>query len=118
MPEPTQTDIPIQPVSKPILCSPYEEPTGHWVYKTDTGEASEMPGRRQAGYWYKTKRTGSAQRMLFAEEERDDLPLVNALREDVKRWRDSKYKEPAATPVTQQLLAHWTRPDRILFCYG
>jgi hypothetical protein len=26
-----QMDIPIQPVSRPILCSPYQEPTSHWV---------------------------------------------------------------------------------------
>jgi hypothetical protein len=34
-----QWDIPIQPVSRPILCSPYVEPTTHWVYDTETGTA-------------------------------------------------------------------------------
>ncbi len=91
--------IPIQPVNKPILCSPYEEPTAHWVYDTTTGEASRVPGRRPASYWYKTQRTGSAQQTLFAEEERDDLPLVNLLREDVRRWRKANYEE--ATRVTK-----------------
>ena len=38
-----QLDIPIQPVERPILCSPYEEPSAHWVYDTETGEASRMP---------------------------------------------------------------------------
>ena len=54
---------------------------------------------------------------LFQEEERDDLPFVNALREDVKRWRDSKYER--ATPVTKELLRHWAREDlprRLFFC--
>jgi type III restriction enzyme len=54
---------------------------------------------------------------LLAEEERDDLPLVNLLREDVKRWRKNEYRN--ATPVTRQLLAHWARSDRIrrlFFC--
>jgi type III restriction enzyme len=76
-----------------------------------------MPGRRPASYWYKTQRTGSAQRELFAEEERDDLPLVNALRDDVRRWRQAHYD--GATPVTKQLLAYWTRSDgprRLFFC--
>lgn len=84
-----ETSIPIQPVNKPILCSPYAEPTEHWVYDTSTGEASRFPGRRPAGYWFKTRRTGDATLMLksFAEEERDDLPLVNRLRAEVKRWR-------------------------------
>jgi len=36
----SREDLPIQPVNKPILCSPYEEPTEHWVYNTETGEAT------------------------------------------------------------------------------
>src|SRR5712692_4493533 len=114
---PNQPLLPIQHVNKPILCRPYEEPTAHWVYDTTTGAASQIPGRRPASYWYKTERTGSAQRDLFAEEERDDLPLVNALRDDVRRWRQAHYE--GATPVTKHLLAYWTRndrPRRLFFC--
>ncbi len=110
-------DIPIQPVSKPILCGPYDEPDKHWVYDTTAGEARQETGRRPASYWFKTRRTGTAQLSLLAEEERDDLPLVNLLREDVRRWRASQYE--GATPVTKQLLAHWTRKDRprrLFFC--
>lgn len=112
-----QEPLPIQPVEKPILCSPYAEPTEHWMYDTQTGEAHRNPGRRPASYWYKTQRTGSAQLSFLAEEERDDLPLVNLLREDVKRWRESNYE--GATPITKQLLAHWQHPDRprkLFFC--
>ena len=105
-----QLDIPIQPVERPILCNPYEEPDSHWVYDTETGEAIRQPGRRQAGYWYKTQRTGSEQLQLFREEEWDDLPLVNRLRADVKRWRESNYRN--ATNVTRDLLNHWTREDK------
>ena len=109
-------DIPIQPVEQPILCSPYEEPDKHWVYDTLTGEASQFRERRKAGYWYKTVRTGSQQLELF-QEDWDDLPLVNVLREDVKRWRDTNYRN--ATPVTRELLRHWARDDllrRLFFC--
>ena len=67
--------VPIQPVDKPIICSPYDEPTDHWLYETQTGRASHAGKRRPASYWYKTERTGSAQEELFAEEERDDLPF-------------------------------------------
>ena len=112
-----QTDIPIQPVEQPILCSPYDEPDLHWIYDTSTGEAVQNPGRREAGYWYKTERTGSAQLSLFQEEERDDLPLVSALRADVKRWRETNYRN--ATVVTRELLRHWARDDllrRLFFC--
>ena len=112
-----QIEIPIQPVDQPILCSPYQEPDRHWIYDTSTGEAVRNPGRREAGYWYKTQRTGSMQLALFQEEERDDLPMVNALRADVKRWRETNYRN--ATVVTRELLHHWSRDDllrRLFFC--
>jgi type III restriction enzyme len=109
--------IPIQPVENPILCSPYAEPTEHWVYNTQTGIPSRFPGRRPASYWFKTERTATGQQNLFAEEERDDLPLVNALREDVRAWRKSGWEN--ASEVTKTLLRHWSREDRsrrLFFC--
>ena len=112
-----QQEIPIQPVDRPIICSPYEEPKDHWLYDRKTGHPSRAGFRRQAGYWYKTDRTGSMQAELFVEEERDDLPLVNLLREDVRRWRDADYR--GATNVTKELLRHWARADRfrrLFFC--
>ena len=114
-----QLEIPIQPVEQPILCNPYEEPDAHWVYDTDTGEATKRPERREAGYWYKTQRTGTEQLQMrfIQEEQRDDLPLVNALRDDVRRWREANYRN--ATNVTRELLRHWTREDkerRLFFC--
>ena len=117
MADKAQAEIPIQPVDKPIICKPYDEPNDHWVYDRETGEASRAGMRRPASYWYKTERTGSAQRELFAEEERDDLPLVNLLRDDVRRWREADYR--GATTVTQELLRHWARTDRprrLFFC--
>ena len=114
MPEPR---IPIQPVEDPILCSPYEEPGLHWLYDTRTGVPSKVPARREASYWYKSERTGSAQRSLLTEEERDDLPLVNALRDDVRRWRKSGWQN--ASETTKKLLRHWWREDRtrrLFFC--
>ena len=112
-----QQDIPLQPVEKPIICSPYEEPKDHWLYDRKTGQPSRAGFRRQAGYWYKTDRTGSTQAELFVEEERDDLPLVNLLREDVRRWRGADYR--GASNVTKELLRHWASADRprpLFFC--
>lgn len=110
--------IPMQPVDNPILCPPYEEPGEHWTYDLETGEASRSPGRRPAGYWYKNERSDQvAQGRLFAEENFEDLPFVNALREDVRRWRESGYRN--ATNVTRALLRHWRRDDkprRLFFC--
>ncbi|MGB0218813.1 MAG: DEAD/DEAH box helicase [Sinimarinibacterium flocculans] len=113
----TQTELPIQPVEKPILCSPYKEPDQHWLYDSKTGIPSKMQGRREASYWFKNERTGRAQMSLLAEEERDDLPLVNALREDVRRWRAAGWE--SASETTKKLLRHWWREDRsrrLFFC--
>ena len=107
---PQQQDIPIQPVERPILCSPYKEPDQHWKYDTVTGAARKEPGRRPASYWYKTERTGSAQMSLLAQEQQDDLPLPNLLRDDVRRWREADYR--GATLATRELLRHWSREDR------
>ena len=109
--------VPIQPVENPILCSPYQEPEQHWLYDTRTGIPTKAPGRRPASYWFKTERTGSAQMSLLAEEERDDLPLVNVLRDDVRRWRESGWE--SASETTKKLLRHWRREDRprrLFFC--
>ena len=104
-----ENNTPVQPVENPIICKPYEEPRAHWKYDK-TGTPQRIDTRRDAGYWYKTIRTGSAQGELFAEEERDDLPLVNRVRADVKRWREAGYR--GASVVTRELLAHWRRPER------
>ena len=113
------TQLPLQPVENPILCSPYTEPGEHWLYDMRTGVPAKTPGRRPAGYWFKSERAGSAQAQLslIAEEERDDLPLVNALRNDVRRWRDARW--PGVSQTSRKLLRHWWRPDRtrrLFFC--
>jgi type III restriction enzyme len=110
-------EIPIQPVETPILCNPWDEPNAHWVYNPKTGLPTKQESRRPAGYWYKTERTGTAQLSLLAEEERDDLPLINALRDDVRRWREAGYR--GASHVTRDMLQYWARSDRhrrLFFC--
>lgn len=117
--DPAAGTMPVQPVDQPIICSAYEEPGAHWIYDPDTGDAQKANGRRPASYWYKTERTGTQQAVLnfLAEEQRDDLPLVNLLRKDVRRLGERNY---AAWPkVTRDLLQHWARADRsrrLFFC--
>lgn len=108
-------DAPVQAVPDPILCSPYYEPTKHWVYQK--GKPYTLDGRRPASYFYKSERTGQAQEELYAEENRDDLPLVNRLRKDVTKWREADYR--GASDVTKDLLRFWSRSDRhrrLFFC--
>ena len=112
-----QQPLPVQPVEKPILCSPTpSRPSTGSTHRS--GDATRMPGRRPASYWFKTQRVAdSSSWRCLAEEQREDLPLVNALREDVKRWRESGYE--GATQVTKELLRYWwrdDRPRRLFFC--
>jgi type III restriction enzyme len=116
-----QQQIPIQPVEQPVICSPYEEPDAHWDYDKTDGSAVKTGGRRPAGYWYQTKKVGTKDQELFEEffqeENFDDLPLINLLREDVRRWRESGYR--GATNVTKELLNWWRSPSRsrpLFFC--
>lgn len=115
--KPIATDVPIQPVEKPILCSPYEPPEWHWLYDRTTGVATKMEGRRPSRYWYKIKGEDQAQLRLELNEGEDDLLMVNAIRKDVGRWRASNYE--GVTPTTRELLHFWTsgeRARRLFFC--
>ena len=110
-----QAPPPVQPVEQPILCSPNGEPVEHWSYRN--GMAERTAGRRRAGSWWKSQRANLSQVGMFEEEQFDELPLVNQLREDVQRWRKGGYE--GATPVTKELLRHWWRDDRqrpLFFC--
>jgi type III restriction enzyme len=116
-PQPGQPALPIQPVERPILCSPYAEPTAHWRYDSENGAATRVDGRREASYWFKYETHNKLQRTLFIEEEREVLHTVNALRDDVRRWRGSGYR--GATDTTKELLRYWwreDRPRRLFFC--
>jgi len=108
--------LPIQPVERPILYSPYDEPDRYWLYGEDH-EPRVVPGRRPAGYYYRVRRSATQQLSYLAEEQREDLAGVNALREDIKRWRASGYE--GATEVSKKLLRYWRREGRsprLFFC--
>jgi type III restriction enzyme len=104
-------------VERPILCSPYEAPNLYWHYDRTSGAAEKIAGRRPSKYWYKTKDQARGQMALELVEGEDELIMVNQLREDVARWRDSGWE--GATPLTKELLRYWSSPDRprrLFFC--
>ena len=97
----------------------------HTKSRATTGSTTRRPERQAApeygapaSYWYKTERTGSAQLSSgLAEEERDDLPLVNALREDVRKWREPITRARPTSRAT--CFATGRRADRarrLFFC--
>jgi type III restriction enzyme len=115
-----EAELPIQaPVEEPIINSPYVVPKAHWAYDK-SGKANKISGRRDARYFWTTQRVITGQTEIEGvggDYGSEPLPLVNALREDVARWRTSGYEN--ATQVTKKLLAHWTRADRkrrLFFC--
>jgi len=98
-------------VDEPIINSPFTEPTSYWVYDSATGIPIKAPGRRPAHYYFRSRRRqDSAQTSFFAEEEMVELELVNSIRIKVKKWRERGYKN--VTPITRQLLRHWSNPGR------
>jgi type III restriction enzyme len=112
---------PVQAVENPILNGPYDEPALHWSYDP-TGKAMKVGRRREAGYWAEDKAALRGQLSLDALDAQEVKPydvlyLVNALRADVKRWRESGYR--GTTDTTRKLFAHWFRADRqrrLFFC--
>jgi len=111
-----EDQTPVIVVDDPILCNPFKEPDKYWFYN-ENGEPQQIPTRRPASYFFKTKRAYTGQTTLFAEEQREDLKLINLLRNDVRRWRNSGYE--MATPVTKKLLEYWSKPARerrLFFC--
>ncbi len=100
-------------VDNPIINSPFEEPTRHWVY--EGGQPVLIEERRPAGYYLKARTRGP--QMALLEEEFVPLDLVNTIRERVKSWRERGY--PGVTQITRQLLNHWNNPERerrLFFC--
>jgi type III restriction enzyme len=105
-------------VDKPILNSPFSEPTRYWLYEQQTGMPQVAPGRRPAGYYFRDpNRAAPGQMSLLADEHFVELAVVNGIREQVRGWRERGY--PGVTHVTKRLLEHWTRDGRerqLFFC--
>lgn len=91
-------------VSQPILNSPYTEPESYWLIRRDAPAELQM-GRRPAQYLYRDP-AGNGDGGTIAV----DLPLVNRIRELLKRWRAEGY--PGASRTTLDLLNYWQREGR------
>lgn len=111
-------------IDNPILNSPYEPPSRHFILGEDkrpTGEIAD--GRRPSESFIPIaqvrKKRGAFQEALdFGLTERTEPnPLINDLRRDVALWRQRDYER--VTPVSRKLLQYWadpTRDNRVLFC--
>ena len=96
-------------VPQPIICSPFAEPSRHWLIH-EGAEPALVDGRRHAHYFYRPpgQETGAADGAPVGE--RIDLALVNLIRERVGHWRAEGY--PGVTGTTLELLEYWRRDGR------
>jgi len=105
---------------KPILNSPYDYPSRHWELD-ESGQPTQLivDSRRRADFITPIpkakKQKGGKQSELAIDEAISDeneryanATIINALRDEVDRWR--KIPNPSdwkVTPETQRLLRHW-----------
>lgn len=92
-------------IDRLIINSPFEEPTEYWKYHRETRTFSREQGRRPAGYVVATGASRSFDDPGFFIE----LPLVNQIRERLKKWREAGY--PGVTGITKRLLEFWRNPE-------
>jgi type III restriction enzyme len=95
-------------VDEPILSSPYDEPSRHWVIEEGKLPRKEA-GRRPAGYFYRdpsVPMTGDE----FTRGDWVELELVSHIRGRVREWREAGY--PGVTRTTLALLEYWRRDGR------
>lgn len=100
-------------IDKLIINSPFEEPKNYWGYENKTYTLRD--GRRPAGYIVAPieSQTHDAPGHFV------EIPLVNAIRPRIKKWREDGY--PGVTGITKRLLEYWNNPEdrkdrRFFFC--
>jgi type III restriction enzyme len=97
-----------------IINSPFEVPKSYWHYDRQSRTFDQKDGRRPAGYVIATPGSQAFDDPgVFVE-----LPLVNAIRPRVKKWREDGYA--GVSGITRRLLEHWNnREERVwpmFFC--
>ncbi len=96
-------------VPKPILNSPYAEPTAHWEL-AEGKPPVQREGRRRAMYWYRPPTKDDEVPGRSNAGTAIELLLVNRIRERVKSWRSQGW--PGVSRTTLELLKHWRREER------
>jgi len=111
-------------IENPVLNSPFEEPTQHFLFDEDGITNHVVTPRRLSSYFVpipQTRKKSKQQLQLDSEWTADRIEenaWINKLREQVKLWRRGGYN-PRPTTVTKSLLDYWQRHDRdrrLFFC--
>lgn len=98
-------------VPEPILNSPYDEPSEHWLI-SESEPPQRRPGRRRPEYIYRPP-NARADDPAEGLGTRIELLLVSRIRERVRAWREDPREPYAGTSrTTRALLAWWRREGR------
>ena len=112
------------PLSNPILNSPFAEPTRHFELGSHGPTGEVLEGRRPSESFVpvpKTRKGRSQQALDFdiVGDRREENSLINDIRRAVELWRANNWN--GVTPYTRKLLSHWaaeppTRDEPVFFC--
>ena len=105
----------------PILNSPYEVPTRHWVLdesrqptdqvaggRREVSFISPIPAARKAGRGQRDiTYDAESQALETATQQYDLIRLIGGLRRELAAWRDLPEQQWRVTPETARLLKHW-----------
>ncbi len=109
-------------IENPVINSPYEEPTRHFVFDED-GITNEIAGsRRRSSYFVpipppKKKNAQAPLAPSWTSERVKENEFINNVRSRVSGWREGGYT--GISTVTRELLDYWRSPDRerrLFFC--
>ena len=92
-----------KPIKQLIINSPFKKPNQHWKFNKTIKEFELKEGRRPASYIIASSRHKSYDEFGLVKE----IPLVNDIRERVKRWKKDNYT--GITGVTRRLLEFWQK---------
>ena len=105
-------------VENPIVNSPFEEPSRHWLVRKNE-PPKLLPQRRAAGFHQRDTENKARFSALKLNSDHYRIPdeesglvefrIVMAIREALTAWRKSGYE--GVTPITKQLLDHWNDGD-------
>jgi type III restriction enzyme len=109
-------------IENPVINSPYEEPSRHFVFGKEGITNETAIGRRSSSYFIpiaapKKKGQQLAFETEWTKDRLEENAFINRVREQVALWRQGGFQ--GVTPVSRSLLEYWQNPDRyrrLFFC--
>ena len=107
-----QSGVGVDPISQPVLNTPYEKPAQHWDLGIDNRATDRIVEHRRPSIALlpvPKPRENVVEQLVLGPENLNRT--VNEIREFVDAWRDDGYQ--GATAVSRRLLHHWRSEDNV-----